>query len=432
MAQSEAAMAEGRLTKNASTNRPLTNSQVPKNTTANARRPSSVARRSRRARSASWRSTCCSSCLPAGAAGVGLSARSVVAMGRSLQIYRGDLFLQVAPELVEEGRELRIGVNAEDVARPGDRHRVHALDGAGSVAEQYDLVRQGDRLDQVVGHEDDRLPGALPEAKEFVLQDNARLRVQRPKRLVHQDDVGLVDERAGEGGAVAHPAGQLVGIVVLEAAQPDALDESLRAGPALSRADAPELEGDLDVLEQGPPGQQVVVLGDVPDIRVHVEHRRAFVHHRAVRRAHQARDHVEQRGLPAARGTDEADETAGLDRQVHAVQGQESAAAPAFAPGHEHLEDVAGLDYSGRYRTDDTPRGERSLRPWLAREGVFSFHRTRNPAHLLATGWSGDGCGASRLAAGYGRKVGPKTTLRVGPRQPAHDGVSRPGVGRAA
>ena len=54
-------------------------------------------------------------------------------------------------------------------------------------------------------------PGLAPEALELVVQHVARHRVERAERLVHEQDVGLLRERARQGDALAHAAGQLVG-----------------------------------------------------------------------------------------------------------------------------------------------------------------------------------------------------------------------------
>src|SRR3546814_8635266 len=47
----------------------------------------------------------------------------------------------------------------------------------------------------------------------------ARLDVQRRERLVHEDDVGVADERLRQHGALAHAARHLVRIAFFEAAQ---------------------------------------------------------------------------------------------------------------------------------------------------------------------------------------------------------------------
>jgi hypothetical protein len=105
----------------------------------------------------------------------------------------------------------------------------------------------------------------------------SRVWASSAERLVHQDDLGIVDERAHDVGPLPHAAGELVRVVLLEAGQPDPLDGGGRASPALRARHAAQLERELDVLAQRPPRVEVVGLGDVADLGVDAAHRRALV-----------------------------------------------------------------------------------------------------------------------------------------------------------
>src|SRR2546426_11931710 len=59
-------------------------------------------------------------------------------------------------------------------------------------------VGESDRLAQVVSDEDDRLARSIPQLEELILQEQSRLGVERAERLVHQDDLGGVHERADD------------------------------------------------------------------------------------------------------------------------------------------------------------------------------------------------------------------------------------------
>src|SRR5437899_4440159 len=59
-------------------------------------------------------------------------------------------------------------------------------------------VGESDRLAQVVSDEDDRLARSIPQLEELILQEQSRLGVERAERLVHQDDLGVVHERADD------------------------------------------------------------------------------------------------------------------------------------------------------------------------------------------------------------------------------------------
>src|SRR5437899_9239012 len=124
-------------------------------------------------------------------------------------------------------------------------------------------VGESDRLAQVVSDEDDRLARSIPQLEELILQEKSRLGVERAERLVHQDDLGVVHERADDVRALAHPPRQLVWIVILEAGEAHALDEGGRAGAPLAPRDATDLQRELHVLAQGPPRIEVVALGHV-------------------------------------------------------------------------------------------------------------------------------------------------------------------------
>ena len=50
------------------------------------------------------------------------------------------------------------------------------------------------------------------------------MRVQGPERLIHQEDVRVNRQGAGQPGPLLHPAGKLIGKVVLEPPQADHID----------------------------------------------------------------------------------------------------------------------------------------------------------------------------------------------------------------
>ena len=74
-------------------------------------------------------------------------------------------------------------------------------------------------------------PGLPPDALELVVHDVAGHGVEGAEGLVHQQDVGLLRQRPGQGDALAHAAGQLVGLLVDEAVEPHQLEQLERPGP---------------------------------------------------------------------------------------------------------------------------------------------------------------------------------------------------------
>ena len=63
------------------------------------------------------------------------------------------------------------------------------------------------------------VPVALPDRLELVVHHVTCHRVECPERFVHQQDVGILGERAGQRDSLAHPARQLVRPLVGEVRQ---------------------------------------------------------------------------------------------------------------------------------------------------------------------------------------------------------------------
>ena len=72
-----------------------------------------------------------------------------------------------------------------------------------------------------MGDEDDGGAGARPQLEQFVGHQGPGLHVERGERLVHEQDLRVVDEGGGERDALALAAGQLVRVAVLEGGQAD-------------------------------------------------------------------------------------------------------------------------------------------------------------------------------------------------------------------
>jgi len=91
------------------------------------------------------------------------------------------------------------------------------------------------------------LAHGLGQVQELVLQAAADQRVQRRERLVHQQDVGIGGERAGQADALLHAAGQFrrqAVAVTLQVHRLDHLLGHLGAGIGIDVAQF-EREGDV-------------------------------------------------------------------------------------------------------------------------------------------------------------------------------------------
>ena len=84
------------------------------------------------------------------------------------------------------------------------------LDSSGRAEEQHRPVGEADGLAHVVRDEDDGQSELGVDALDLVVHRVAGHGVEGRERLVHQDDLGLLGEHAGQLGALAHTAGQLV------------------------------------------------------------------------------------------------------------------------------------------------------------------------------------------------------------------------------
>src|SRR6266545_52622 len=136
------------------------------------------------------------------------------------------------------------------------------LDAAGPRRPHRHAVGEIDRLLHVVGHEDHGLRRALPDAEQLGLHEGAGLGIERAERLVHQQDFRVEGERAGKRGALAHAAGKLRRIAVLEAGQPDQIDERLRPLLALVAREPHPLQAVEDVGAHRLPRKQREMLKD--------------------------------------------------------------------------------------------------------------------------------------------------------------------------
>src|SRR5712672_2959977 len=138
-------------------------------------------------------------------------------------------------------------VDGED---PADRRR-------GSVGHHDDAVGEQHRFVDVVRDHEDRAARGRDDPHQFVLEVRPRQGVERPERLIEQEDLGLDRHRAGDTDALLHAAGELVRVLVLGVPELDQLERPVHAllhcAPFLRRSEH-ALCRELDVFEAGKPG----------------------------------------------------------------------------------------------------------------------------------------------------------------------------------
>ena len=134
---------------------------------------------------------------------------------RSAQPARG--VVQRLPHVIAGvGELLGAAHDAEIAARTRQRHLQDLLDAA--LTHDHDAVGDQHRFVEIMGDEQDGLAGAGMDLQQLLLHGLAGLGVERPERLVHQQDLGIDGERAGDADALLHAAGQLMRAAILRRA----------------------------------------------------------------------------------------------------------------------------------------------------------------------------------------------------------------------
>ncbi len=129
-----------------------------------------------------------------------------------------------------------------------------------TVLHDGDARSHANRFVQVVGNEQGGLAHRAGEFQELVLQPPANERVQRRERLVHQEDLGVRREGAGQADALLHPTRQFPGHTVAIALQVNRLDDPVGDLMTGIGVGVPQLEGERDVVAYAAMRQQRHVL----------------------------------------------------------------------------------------------------------------------------------------------------------------------------
>ena len=162
-----------------------------------------------------------------------------------------------------------------NVARARQRHTPVADDArARPRRHDHDAVGKRDRLFEIVGDEQHRLAVGVPQFQQQIAHDLAGLRIERPERLVHQQDLGIADQYLREADALALAAREHMRIAVAERAETDRGEPALRPLQRLGARRALDLQPDRDVVDRGLPGKQRVGLKQIAGVAVEPGQRR--------------------------------------------------------------------------------------------------------------------------------------------------------------
>ena len=172
-----------------------------------------------------------------------------------------------------------------------------------------------------VGDEHDRATGVLPDPAELGLQVLAREGIERAERLVHQHQVRVVGEDAGDLASLLHATGQFVDGTVGEFGQSDPVEFLVRSGAPLRARHTAHLRPEFDVLaHRQPRHQRRRLLEHDSPIGARSAHRSTTDLDRSGARSGEAGDQLQQRRLAAPARADEAEECPGGDVDVDVVE----------------------------------------------------------------------------------------------------------------
>src|SRR5262249_18969328 len=136
---------------------------------------------------------------------------------------------------------------------------------AGSIGHHQNAVRHLHRFGDVMRDQQCRLLEFLLYLQNLIAEQESCLFVECGKRLVHQENFGLGGERAGKRNALAHAAGKLSRITVLETVETYERNKMMGALDALVPWHAKEFEGKGDVVSDSATGNRRSLLKHQPD-----------------------------------------------------------------------------------------------------------------------------------------------------------------------
>ena len=105
-----------------------------------------------------------------------------------------------------------------------------------------------------------------PEFEQFAAQVVGGEHVEGAEGLVHEQDFGFDDQRAGKADTLLHAARKLLGIGGLKAVQADRVEHLQAARAALLCLDAASLQGGFHIFKNREPGKEREALKDDRDV----------------------------------------------------------------------------------------------------------------------------------------------------------------------
>src|SRR6185369_5047543 len=153
--------------------------------------------------------------------------------------------------------------------------------------------------------------------------DLTRLRVERCKGFVHDENLGIDGEGARQVTALLHTTGELVRIVIFETGEADEFDKILGALYAAVIIEALAFKAKQDILEHCAPRHQAGVLKDHAAVDARAGHRFAINENLAGGRFQQTVAEIDKSGFAAAARSDNRYEFTIVNLQVNVVERQQ-------------------------------------------------------------------------------------------------------------
>ncbi len=199
----------------------------------------------------------------------------------------------------------------------------------GIRSEDDDAVGHEHGFFDVVRHQQNAAGGNLalrPQIEQVGAQGLGGEHVERGERLVHQQHVGVDDQRAGEAHALAHAARKLARIGGLKPVQTDEVDGGQRAGATFCRRHLERLQPQFHVLQHRQPGKQRKALKHHRQPRHRAVDRLAAMQRRAACSGNQPGQGAQQGGLARTGAPQQHQNFAVAQIEIDAVENDEFAA----------------------------------------------------------------------------------------------------------
>src|SRR5262245_38447407 len=146
-----------------------------------------------------------------------------------------------------------------------------------------------------MGDEQHRFTIAAPQIEQQIAHDLARLRVERTKRLVHQQYLGVANENLHQSNSLSLAPRQQMRIAPGEISESDTAEPVLRARARLSAFGTGDFQADGHILQRRFPWKQGIGLEEIAGLAIYAAQRNAEDIDRAVRGLNQTSGYIEQR-----------------------------------------------------------------------------------------------------------------------------------------